>query len=149
MSASPDPRRWPSTDFFPEQLIKDDGGSGAAAECRLTPLSSGRHQLPCSLDGVADDAMASSSRCRGVGEEQRRRRRRLGQGSDASRRYVPSGIGPVFLLGFSAHLTNLSSRTSYRHSGRGQLPTKRRETPLIKVLTGEAPGTRSPTELRH
>jgi hypothetical protein len=48
-----------------------------------------------------------------------------------------------------AQQANLGSRASYRHSGRGPLPTKRRETPPIKALTGEAPGTRSPTEPRH
>jgi hypothetical protein len=44
---------------------------------------------------------------------------------------------------------NLGSSVSYRHGGRGPLSTKRRETPPIKALMGEAPGTRSPTELRH
>jgi hypothetical protein len=44
---------------------------------------------------------------------------------------------------------NLGLRASYRHSGRGPLPTKRRKMPPIKALTGEASGTRSPTEPRH
>jgi hypothetical protein len=55
----------------------------------------------------------------------------------------------VSLLGFLARLTNLGSRASYRNGDRGTLPMKRRETPPIKALTGEASGTRSLTELRH
>jgi hypothetical protein len=45
-----------------------------------------------------------------------------------------------------ARTTNLGSRVSYMHGGRGLLPMKRRETPPIKTLMGEAPGTRSSTK---
>jgi hypothetical protein len=45
--------------------------------------------------------------------------------------------------------TNLGSRASYRHGGRSPLPTNYRKMPLIKALTGETPGTQSPTELWH
>jgi hypothetical protein len=41
---------------------------------------------------------------------------------------------------------NLGSRASYRHGGRGALPTDPVVTPSFKALTGEAPGTRSLTE---
>jgi hypothetical protein len=64
-----------------------------------------------------------------------------------SHRCMPQGIEPLSLLEFNP--VNLGSRASYRHSGRGPLPTKHRGTPPIKALTGEAPGTRSPTEPRH
>jgi hypothetical protein len=47
-------------------------------------------------------------------------------------------------LGLST--VNLGSRASYRHDGRGPLPTNLVLTPPFKALTGEAPGTRSPTE---
>jgi hypothetical protein len=52
----------------------------------------------------------------------------------ASHRCVAQGIGPVILLGLS--LVNLGSRASYRHGGRGPLPTDLVVTPLIKVLRG-------------
>jgi hypothetical protein len=48
-----------------------------------------------------------------------------------------------------AHPIILGLRASYRHGGRGPLPTKRREMSLIKTLTGETSGTRSSTKLRH
>jgi hypothetical protein len=41
---------------------------------------------------------------------------------------------------------NLGSCASYRHSGRGPLPTDPVVTPPFKALTGEASGTRSLTE---
>jgi hypothetical protein len=44
---------------------------------------------------------------------------------------------------------NLGSRASYEHGGRGPLPTDLMVTPPFKALTGEAPGTRSPTEPQH
>jgi hypothetical protein len=44
---------------------------------------------------------------------------------------------------------NLNSCSSYRHGGRGPLPTDLVVTPPIKALTGEAPGTQSPIEPRH
>jgi hypothetical protein len=65
----------------------------------------------------------------------------------ASHRCMPQGNGPVRLLGLSA--VNLGSRASYRHGGRDPLPTDLVVTPPFEALTGEAPGTRSPTEPRH
>jgi hypothetical protein len=53
----------------------------------------------------------------------------------------------VSLLGLIP--VNLGSRASYRHDGRGPLPTNPVVTPPFKALTGEAPGTRSPIEPRH
>jgi hypothetical protein len=44
---------------------------------------------------------------------------------------------------------NLGSRASYKHGGRDPLPTDPVVTPPFKTLTGEASGTRSPTEPRH
>jgi hypothetical protein len=41
---------------------------------------------------------------------------------------------------------NLDSRASYRHGGRGPLPTDPVIKPPFKTLTGEAPGTRCLTE---
>jgi hypothetical protein len=99
------------------------------------------------LRRVAEDAMPSSTRCRGVGEEQRWQR--LDEGGDVFCRYVPSEIGHVFFLGFLALFTNLGSRASNSHSSRNPLPMKRRKTPLIKTLTGATSKTRSLTEPRH
>jgi hypothetical protein len=65
----------------------------------------------------------------------------------ASHHCVPQGNGPVRLLGLST--MNLGSRASYRHGGRDPLPTDLVVTPPFKALTGEASGTRSPTEPRH
>jgi hypothetical protein len=65
----------------------------------------------------------------------------------ASHRCVPQGNGPVCLLGLSP--VNLGSHASYRHGGRGPLPTDLVVTPPIKALMGETSGTRSPTEPRH
>jgi hypothetical protein len=62
----------------------------------------------------------------------------------ASHRCVPRGNDLVRLLGFSS--VNLGSYASYRHDGRGPLSTDPVVTSLFKVLTGEAPGTRSLTE---
>jgi hypothetical protein len=44
---------------------------------------------------------------------------------------------------------NLGSRASYRHDGRDPLPTDLVVMPPFKALTGEASGTRSPTESRY
>jgi hypothetical protein len=65
----------------------------------------------------------------------------------ASHQYVPQGNGPIRLLGLS--MVNLGLRASYRHGGRGPLPTDLVVTPPFMALTGEASGTRSPTELQH
>jgi hypothetical protein len=56
------------------------------------------------------------------------------QGSGASHRYLPSGIGPVFTIRSST--MNLGSRASYRHGGRGPLPMDLVVTPPIKALRG-------------
>jgi hypothetical protein len=48
---------------------------------------------------------------------------------------VPQKIGHVSLLVFGT--VNLDLRASYRHDGRGQLPTDLVVTPPIKALTGE------------
>jgi hypothetical protein len=64
-------------------------------------------------------------------------------------RYVPLKKLDPLTVRVLARPTNLSSRASYRHGGRGSLPTNHRETPPIKVLTGEMPVTRSPIKLRH
>jgi hypothetical protein len=66
----------------------------------------------------------------------------------ASHHCVPQGIRPESVR-VLAQSTNLSSRASYRHGGRGPLPTKCREMPPIKTLMGETSGTRSPTEPWH
>jgi hypothetical protein len=51
----------------------------------------------------------------------------------ASHRCVPRGNGPVLLFGLSP--VNLGSCASYRHGGRGPLPTDLVVTPPFKALT--------------
>jgi hypothetical protein len=75
----------------------------------------------------------------------------VGDGSSGARQWCVQplrafGKSDPLTLRVLAQQTDLSSRASYRHGGRGPLPTKRRETSTIKALTGEASGTRSPTE---
>jgi hypothetical protein len=55
-------------------------------------------------------------------------------GSGASHLYVPSGIRPPFSVRSST--VNLGLLASYKHDGRGPLPTDQVVTPLIKVLRG-------------
>jgi hypothetical protein len=62
----------------------------------------------------------------------------------ASHRCVPWGKRSHSSLRLSS--VNLDSRVSYRHGGRGPLPTDPVITPPFKALTGEAPRTRSLTE---
>jgi hypothetical protein len=65
------------------------------------------------------------------------------------------GFPPLRASGKQSHSSlglstmNLDSRASYRHGGRGPLPTVLVVTPPFKALMGEAPVTRSPTEPRH
>jgi hypothetical protein len=62
----------------------------------------------------------------------------------ASHRCVPQGKQSRSSLRLSS--MNLGSRASYRHDGRGSLPTDPVVTPPFKALTGETPRTRSLTE---
>jgi hypothetical protein len=56
------------------------------------------------------------------------------QGSGASHRYVPLGIGPPFSVMSST--ANLGLQASYRHGDRGPLHTDLAVMPLIKTLRG-------------